>query len=153
MISNEKSVGAVVFIKEGGSIKFLLLHYISEHWDFPKGHIESGESDEETLRREVKEETGITDIKIIPGFNEEVGYFYEAKDEERKKRIRKGIAVKIEKKVGYYLSEVFSKNVKLSKEHIGYEWLNYENALKRVTYIKSKNILISAGEFLKKLQG
>jgi len=147
-ISYEKSVGAVVFIKEGNNIKFLLLHYLSGHWDFPKGHIENGESNEETLMREVNEETGIKDIKIIPGFDEKIGYYYEAKRDEREKRTKKGLPVKVKKEVGYYLAEVFSKDVELSKEHTEYEWLNYEDALKRVTYTKSKRVLESANNFL-----
>ncbi|MDZ4384915.1 MAG: NUDIX domain-containing protein, partial [Candidatus Moranbacteria bacterium] len=64
-ISFEKSVGAVVFRKkETGGKEFLLLHYPSGHWDFPKGHIESGETEEGTLRREVEEETGLKDLKL-----------------------------------------------------------------------------------------
>ena len=64
----EKSAGAIIFRKEEGNLCYLLLHYQSGHWDSLKGHIEKEESMEETVRREVEEETGIKDIKIIPSF-------------------------------------------------------------------------------------
>ena len=61
----EKSAGAIVFRIENTKPKYLLLHYPSsanakkEYWDLPKGHVEEGETEEETARREVKEETGL----------------------------------------------------------------------------------------------
>ena len=63
-MKHEKSAGAVVFRKEKEPL-YLLLHYEAKHWDFPKGHVEENESDNETVKREVEEETGIKDIEII----------------------------------------------------------------------------------------
>lgn len=62
-MKKEKSAGAVIINDK----KVLLLHYSSGHWDFPKGHIEKGETELETAKREVKEETGldIKDFEII----------------------------------------------------------------------------------------
>ncbi|KND47009.1 MAG: hypothetical protein AB199_01080 [Parcubacteria bacterium C7867-004] len=34
-------------------------------WFFPKGGIEDGETDEEAARREIEEETGLTDLELI----------------------------------------------------------------------------------------
>ena len=63
----EKSCGAVVFCQKDSDIKFLLVRERSGFWCFPKGHMEAGESEQETALREVKEETGITvkDIKYL----------------------------------------------------------------------------------------
>lgn len=55
----EKSCGAIV-IEDG---KVLLVKHNAGHWDFPKGHVEEGETEFETAIREVKEETNI-DIKL-----------------------------------------------------------------------------------------
>jgi len=40
--------------------KYLLVHGVKSHkWGFPKGHMEKGETEEETALREFREETGI----------------------------------------------------------------------------------------------
>lgn len=138
----EKSVGAVLFRRHEGKAKYLLLHYVSGHWDFPKGHIEKGETEIETLRREVEEETGITDLKIIPGFVGGVHYYYRAKGEEREKRKKQGVKTSILKKVTYYLAETQTVDVTTdSHEHQGYEWLEYDEACERITFDNSKRML------------
>lgn len=70
----EKSCGALVFRKYHGNTELLLIkHANGGHWSFPKGHVEAGETEEETAMREVKEETGI-DIIIDNSFREVVSY-------------------------------------------------------------------------------
>ena len=73
MIS-EKSVGAILFVKEKEP-RYLLLHYEAGHWDFPKGHVEAGEQEPDTIAREVEEETGVRG-KIITKVKNPVSYFY-----------------------------------------------------------------------------
>ncbi len=139
----EKSAGAVVFRKEGNKIYYLLLHYPSgtrtprNYWDFPKGHIERGEKEIETVKREVKEETGLEDIKFIEGFKKWVKYFF---------RFQGKTVFKI---VIFYLVETKNKNVKISSEHIGYKWLPYEEALEQLLFKNAKEILEEANNFLK----
>ena len=78
-----KRVGAIIF--EGDSI--ILIKRVTEertYWVFPGGQIDKGETKEEALVRECKEELGI-DVKIIKPFvelrhepygNEQQEYFY-----------------------------------------------------------------------------
>ena len=84
----EKSAGAIIFRKENNETYYLLLRYRSGHWEFPRGHIEAGETEEQAARREIKEETGIKDLKIIPGFKECTKFLfkktYNLKPEEKK---------------------------------------------------------------------
>jgi len=131
----EKSCGAVIF-REIKERKYLLLHYPHEHWDFPKGNIEKGEKEEETVAREVEEETGIKKIKFIRGFKEKISYFYRSKGNL------------ISKEVIFFLVETKEKDVKISFEHKGFEWLNYEDALKRLTFKNAKEILKKSESYL-----
>lgn len=135
-MKREKSCGVVVFHKDK-NIEYLLLHYPSGHWDFPKGHVEEVEEEEDTARRETKEETGL-DINIIPGFRKRISYFYRHKD-------------LIVKDVIFFLAESKIKEVKLSFEHKRFKWLPFEEAMKLITYQNSKNVLEKANEFLAKL--
>ena len=127
----ERSAGAVIFLKTT-ELKFLILNYPSGHWDFVKGNIEKGETHENTIIRETKEETGIQDLKIINGFNKEVQYSYFRKQK------------KINKKVFYYLAETNTKKIKISFEHIGYKWLTFNDMTKTLTYESSLGILKEA---------
>lgn len=71
---HEKSCGAIVYRKFHGNTEILLIKHInSGHWSFPKGHVETGETEVETARREIKEETAI-DVIIDPTFRETVTY-------------------------------------------------------------------------------
>ena len=70
----EKSCGAIVYRKFHGNTEILLIKHInSGHWSFPKGHVENGETEMETAKREIKEETAI-DVMIDPTFREIVTY-------------------------------------------------------------------------------
>jgi 8-oxo-dGTP pyrophosphatase MutT (NUDIX family) len=149
MISFEKSVGAVVFRKSDGANMYLLLHYRSGHWDFPKGHTEDQETDHETLIREVSEEAGLNDLKIIPNFKTQVRFFYRAGEEEKARRKKEGRFANVSKKVVYYIAETKTKFIKISFEHIGFEWLGFEDALARITFKNSKTVLRKADKHLK----
>jgi len=132
----EKSAGAIVFRRESSKIKYLLIQYGWGHWEFPRGLIEKGESLEETARREIKEEVGIKDIKFIPGFKEWFKFFFKLKGKN------------IIKIATFLLAETRTKKVKLSHEHKDYVWLEYEEALEKLTFKNSKEVLKKANDFL-----
>ncbi len=136
----EKSAGALIFY-DNQKIEYLLLHYppgakaTKEYWDLPKGHIEKGEKEIDTVKREVAEETGLEDIEIIEGFKEHIKYFFKFKGKT------------IFKTVTFYLARAKTKDVKISFEHIDYKWLPYEEALRQLTFQNAKDILIKAHQF------
>jgi len=140
----ERSAGAVIFRKESDIIYYLLLFYSQKHWDFPKGHLENEETDEQAARREVEEETGIKDLIFIPEFKKEIKYYFRGKNAE------KGEKHLISKTVVFFLAKTQTKDVKISFEHEAFEWLSYEEAFKKITFKNSKNILKSANKFLNK---
>ena len=132
----EKSCGVVIFRMEGKIRKYLLLHYESGHWDFMKGNIEKGEKELDTARREAGGETGITDLKFVGGFRHLIKYFYTREKQH------------ISKEVIFYLAETSTEKIELSFEHIGYEWLDYDAAMKRLTFKTAKELLEKANRFL-----
>ncbi len=76
----EKSCGAIVYrVNPAGTIEYLILHqYRSGTWSVPKGHIAAGETEQETARREIREETGLN-VELINGFRKELTYTVSAK--------------------------------------------------------------------------
>jgi 8-oxo-dGTP pyrophosphatase MutT (NUDIX family) len=122
---------------------YLLLHYHGGHWEFARGHAEEGENEEQAARREVEEETGLKDLKIIPGFK---GYtkfvfkrVYGLTGEARKK------APWVMKIVTLYLAESKTDEVKISHEHKGFAWLTYEQAMKKLAK-DAKKVFTEANE-------
>lgn len=131
----ERSAGAVVFYLADAfctTPEYLLLHYEAGHWDFPKGAIEQGENELDTVRREVWEETGISNVEIIRDFRKEIQYFY------------RKVGELVRKTVVFYLARSNTKEVKLSYEHIGYVWLEYSGAMRKLTFRTAKNVLEAA---------
>ena len=57
-----KSCGVIPFRRVGQKLEFLLLLQTNRCWSFPKGHMEAGESEEQTALRELFEETALTAI-------------------------------------------------------------------------------------------
>lgn len=143
----EVSVGAVVFREEEGKRLYLLLHYPSGHFDFPKGHIENGETEEMTLRRETEEETGIRDVGVLAP-RVSIRYFYIAKGAEREKRLKSGRGLWIFKQVHFYPGKTETIAVEISYEHIGFVWLPYDEALRQVTFGNAKHVLFETEKYL-----
>ena len=135
-MGTEKSAGIVLFRNDSNKNEFLLLNYPQGHWDFIKGKVEENETTHETAIRETKEETGISNIEFIDGFEEWVEYDFKFKKED------------IHKKVIFFLAKTDEKNIKLSHEHNNYIWLEYDDALKKTTFANAKNVLSKANKFL-----
>jgi len=130
----ELSAGAIIFYHSGQKIKYLLLHHEADYWNFPKGHIETGESVLVAARREVQEETGLTALNFIPGFKVQDKYIFQFNQK------------KVFKIVIFLLAEAKSQEVKISDEHIGFRWLTYEQAIKQLKFKNIKIILQRAND-------
>ena len=134
----EISAGVVLF-RRTPEPQYLLLHYGSGHWDFPKGHIETGEQAQETAKRELKEETGISEVWFLDGYRQTLRYFFR----------QQGIG--IFKAVVYFLAETTQSGVTLSHEHIGFDWLPRDAALARLTFQNARELLIKAHDHVQAL--
>lgn len=141
----EISAGAIIFRRQKNKIKYLLLKHSEKYWNFPKGHIEKGESELMAAKREVWEETGIKKMEILTGFKGEEKYYYRlAKDLTRVSRRHK----KIFKTVFFYLAQVRVGQVKISREHQDFAWCEFDEAMRKLRYQASKDIFKKADKFL-----
>lgn len=134
----EKSAGAIVFRSDNKKRFYLLLEKENGQFDFPKGKIEKGEKAIEAAERETKEEAGIDDLKFVGGFKETIKVFYKWEGELRLKFIT------------FFLAETKIKDVKISFEHKGYCWLPYKEAVEKLTFKNSKELLRKVEETLSK---
>ena len=135
----ETSAGAIVFRENNGTRLYLLLNYPSGHWDFVKGKMEEGESPHQTVIREAKEETGIEDLDLFSGYEEEIRYDFQFEGEL------------IHKKVIFFLAKTKTEKITISHEHQDFVWLSYEDAMKKTTYDNAKSILSKAEKLLEAL--
>ena len=132
----EKSCGAVVFTRDDGNIKYVIIESKEGYFGFPKGHVESNETELETAKREVLEETGLQ-IEFLGDFRTEDSHPFQRNGEIRMKHIV------------YFLAE-FSNQVPEAQEtelnsiHL----MNYKTALSSFQFESSKRILTEAHEYL-----
>lgn len=131
-MKREHSIAAVVINKN----LYLLLKYGLGHWGLVKGNQEEGETEKQTILRELREETGISEASFIKGFKEEFSYHYNFKGNT------------IFKTVICYLIRTKIKEVVLSYEHTDYQWLPYEKAIKKATFDGPKTMIEKAKNFL-----
>ena len=96
---------------------FLILKNRRGFWGFPQGHKERGESDVQTLSREVEEETGIENINII-SFIGTIRYYYFKQD-----------GMKSHKEVKFYFATSTTKEIIISNEHESYKWVTFDDVL------------------------
>jgi len=116
----EKSCGGVIYRRSHGNLEFLLIRHVnSGHWSFPKGHVEDGETEEETALREIKEETGL-DVILDTSFREIVSY-------SPKKDTMKDVV--------YFIGTARSSELKLQKEEVSEaKWVDFGHAASLLTY-------------------
>jgi ADP-ribose pyrophosphatase YjhB (NUDIX family) len=65
-IVREPTAGGIVFRKNAqNEVEILLIQDAKDRWTIPKGHIEEGETAQQTAKREIGEEAGLTDVEVI----------------------------------------------------------------------------------------
>ena len=123
-MKQEKSCGCIII---NDKKEVLLVHHTKGHWDFPKGHIEPGETEIQTAIREVKEETNI-DVEV----NEKYRYVTEYSSKED-----------VMKEVVFFLAKNINNNKQAQLEEVSeVKWFIFEEALDKITYDTSKEILM-----------
>ena len=130
-----KSCGVIVYKRINDINYFLLIKSINNDIGFPKGHLEYGETELETAIRELKEETNVS-VDIDEGFKKQIEYKLSDKIDTIK------IAI-------YFLGRVISDNIICQIEEVKEaKFIPYEEALKLLTFVETKELLIEANEFI-----
>ncbi|QIB74116.1 NUDIX domain-containing protein [Halogeometricum borinquense] len=130
------SAGAILFRDTRGRREYLLLKSRPGDWEFPKGGVEGKEELQQTAIREVKEEAGIQEFRLVDGFREDYDYVFEANGKT------------IHKTVHLFIARSFEASAELSTEHRDLQWRDYEQALNTITQDGPRDILKKAHAYL-----
>jgi 8-oxo-dGTP pyrophosphatase MutT (NUDIX family) len=120
--------GAIAIRREGGEPRVLLVQSRqgTGDWIFPKGHVESGETLEQTALRELQEEAGVTGSVIGPAGQLDITFGGERM------------------KVHYFLIVATSEGA--SSEARPKAWLSFDDALRRLSYDDARELLTANRE-------
>ena len=131
---HEKSCGAIVYRKYHGNTEILLIRHInSGHWSFPKGHVEGDETEVETAKREILEETGI-EVNLDPTFRETVTY------SPRKDTV---------KVVVYFVAKAKNTDFVPQEDEISeIKWVEIDRAGQVLAYENDRSIVNKAKKFI-----
>jgi 8-oxo-dGTP pyrophosphatase MutT (NUDIX family) len=130
------SAGAILFRDSRGEREYLLLKSRPGDWEFPKGGVEGEEELQQTAIREVEEEAGISDFRLIDGFRRDYDYVFQANGDT------------IHKTVHLFIAKSFETSADLSHEHSDHQWRDYEQAVNTVTQDGPREVLEEAHDFL-----
>ena len=141
-MEKEYSAGAVIFRYAPRTQYLLVYSERNKAWGFPKGHIDAGEAEKDAALREIAEETGITDLRFVPGFREELEYKTISNRGQSKGK-------EIEKHTTYFLCQTGTGDVVIDGEEITYyEWLNMYDAKEYLTIDSLKELLRKTEVFI-----
>lgn len=123
----------------------LLLQHETGKWMLPKGTIEPGETPEAVALREVAEETGIHNVRVVADLGEErYTFFWRAEN------------TYYDKTVHYYLLEWLGGEEPRPQREEGFlrcEWTSLPEALERIKYKETRQVVRRAQDVLSELIG
>lgn len=136
----EVSAGGVLFRRVEPGYHVLLIRDSYRNWGFPKGHIEPGEDAAAAAIREVREETGLTDL-ILHGPIQDIDWFF---------RFRGRL---IHKTCHFFLFESPAGTATPQRDEGISEvrWQPLDDALRTVSYGNAREVLRDAGAMVAQL--
>lgn len=136
-----KSAGAIVFTVVDGEARYLLLKHVKtgKHWGFPKGTMQKGETEKDTAKREIKEETGLANIEFIEDFEEKNEFSFEHEGQ------------KYSKSVVYFLANSNVELAELSEEHSNYAWGTFAQTMDKLDKEDLKSLFKKADTNVREL--
>lgn len=142
-VKRARSAGGVVFRRVPPGVELLLLRHESGKWMLPKGTIESGETPEAVALREVREETGLSNVRVLSDLGQERYSFYWRTENAF-----------YDKTVRYYLLEFLGGEDVRPQQAEGFvaaEWVTVDEALRRIKYKETREIVRRAQRALAEL--
>lgn len=132
----ERSCGTVLFTVTDGEPKYLLIRARDGYCGFPKGHMEQGETEEETAFRETWEETSIKP-HVDTAFRCETQY-----------TLKNGNLKTVVYFLGHFSDQTPAHNEGF--ESLEYLLLPFKAAHRALTFENAKNILKQADDYIRK---
>ena len=134
----------VVYSEEHEKRKYLILkrklHW--KGWEFPKGGIKNNEEISTAVRRELKEETGLKPLLIKK---------FKIKGQYKYKKLLKDRPGFFGQNYVLYSAEINYGKIKIDKiEHLSYEWLEFQDAVKKLKWTNQKKCLRIVNHWLEK---
>lgn len=136
----KRGVTGIIFAEKNGKMLFLILHRVLNWsgWEFVKGGVESSESFEEAVKREIIEEAGISEVSVVSGFSKLMHW------ESGETRYDYKVFLV---KTGYTDKITLNEEV---VEHDSFKWADESETLRLLTHEDNKRIFKEAIEWLKK---
>lgn len=134
-MKQEKSCGAVVWRQGKQGLEILVEYMAKGHVSIPKGHVEPGETEEQTALREIWEETALR-VRLDTGF---------------RRVIRYSPAPGVEKEVVFFLAELTGSDAITPQECevSRAEFLPADEAIAAMTYASDRETVAAACDYLK----
>ena len=129
----QKSVGAIIMNAKNEVL--IMFSSQNKYWEFPKGKMEHGEKELDTLKREVYEETGIQRFRLNPGFRDYLRYTFRVGS----KLIRKTVV--------YYMFKTGAQ-VQVSDEHLKFKWVPLSAVRKDLKHPNQRKLVDKIEEYL-----
>jgi len=143
MFRTDRSCGVIPVRGHGACARFLLVLSRKGHWAFPKGHADPGETDQQAALRELREETGISRVSLLPGrrFQEQ----YDFADKQGRP---------VHKTVVYFLGFVrHVQPIRLQAQEIAdFRWCDSQEALELITFPECRGMFRSVLAFLQQYE-
>lgn len=123
-IVREPTAGGIVFRRdEKGAVEILLIQDAKDRWTIPKGHIEEGETAQQTAKREIGEEAGLKQVDML-GWLGKIHFRY--------RRIDRLVLMTTQ----IYLVRAMGDTDDIQKEEWmnGIQWFKFHDALDAIEY-------------------
>lgn len=130
-----KSCGFIVYKTVENTNYYLIIKSTNGDVGFPKGHVESGETELQTAIRELKEETNV-EVEVVDGFRIQIEYPLPKRPDVIKQSV-------------YFLGRAVTDDVICQEgEVINAAFVSYDDAMRTLTFEDTRRLLEDAKTYV-----